>query len=274
MGETWIMYLLIVLQFIVEDHSIGLIRLGPGQCYAVSGPADLVDNGHCWWCWGQNRVWEAVEKILTGTQATHGHSSNDLVVIKAKLSLAKLWVSLTSLVGGDVDICVLWGIRTLVRHSVDSLYFERVLCMGQQVVDVDGRVSQSQLTWNKLHVVSTAGAATPAAATALTYDVVDNIFSATSLLWRAPLQPQRRLIHYGDDIFWSGWNSWRRKKNYNYKSNILQKALSTFPNLSPLFGFIFRPLPFILSLNLHNTCKNIRKSEIELTSPFSSFDEV
>lgn len=49
------MYLLIVLQFIVQDNSIGLIRLGPGQRDAVRGSADLVDDGHCWWCWEQNK---------------------------------------------------------------------------------------------------------------------------------------------------------------------------------------------------------------------------
>lgn len=41
------MYLLIVLQFIVQDNSIGLIRLGPGQGDAAGGSADLVDDGHC-----------------------------------------------------------------------------------------------------------------------------------------------------------------------------------------------------------------------------------
>ena len=68
---------------------------------------------------------------------------------------------------------------------------------------MDAGVSQSQLTWDKLHVVSTAGAATSPTATALTYDVVDDIFPAAAFLWRAPLQPKRSLIHYGDDILWS-----------------------------------------------------------------------
>ncbi len=40
------MYLLVVLQFVVQDNSIGLIRLGPGQSDAVRGSADLVDDGH------------------------------------------------------------------------------------------------------------------------------------------------------------------------------------------------------------------------------------
>lgn len=115
----------------------------------------------------------------------------------------KHWVSLTSLVGGNVDRCVLWRIRTLVRHSIDSLYFKGVLGVSQEVADVDSGVGQSQLTWDKLHVVSTAGAAAPPAATALTYDVVDHIFSAAALLWWTPLQSQRGLIHYGDDILWS-----------------------------------------------------------------------
>ncbi len=75
--------------------------------------------------------------------------------------------------------------------------------MSQEVADVDAGVGQSQLTRDKLHVVSTAGAAAPPTATALTYDVVDNILSATALLWWAPLQPQRCLVHNGDDVLWS-----------------------------------------------------------------------
>lgn len=75
--------------------------------------------------------------------------------------------------------------------------------MSQEVADVDAGVGQAQLSWDELHVVPTAGAAAPSAATALTYDVVDYILSATDLLWRAPFQPQRGLIHYGDDILWS-----------------------------------------------------------------------
>lgn len=68
---------------------------------------------------------------------------------------------------------------------------------------MDTGVGQSQLTWDKLHVVATAGAAAPPTATALTYDVVHNIFSATALLWWAPLQAEGGLIYYGDDILWS-----------------------------------------------------------------------
>lgn len=117
--------------------------------------------------------------------------------------------SLTSLVGGNVDRCVLWWIRTLVRHSIDGLYFKSVLGVSKEVTDVDTGVSQAQLTWNKLDIVSAPGAATPPTATALTYDVVDHIFSTTTLLRRVPLQPQWGLIHYGDDILWSWWNSWR-----------------------------------------------------------------
>ena len=112
-------------------------------------------------------------------------------------------VWLTSLVGGDVDGRVLGGVRALVGHAVHSLYFEGVLGVGQEVADVDAAVRQTQLTWDKLHIVSTAGAAPPPTATTLTYYVVDNIFSATALLGGAPLQPQRGLIHYGDHVLWS-----------------------------------------------------------------------
>lgn len=45
--QTAVVYLLIVLKFIVQDNSIGLIRLGPGQSDAVWGSADLVDDRHC-----------------------------------------------------------------------------------------------------------------------------------------------------------------------------------------------------------------------------------
>lgn len=93
--------------------------------------------------------------------------------------------------------------RTLLRHSVDSLYFKGVLSVSQQVADVDASVGQSQLTRHKLHVVSAASAAAASAATALTYDVVDNVFPAAALLRGGPLQPQRGLIHYGDDVLWS-----------------------------------------------------------------------
>lgn len=47
---TVLTYLLIVLQLIVQDDSIGLIRLGPRQSDGVRGSADLVDDGHCRWC--------------------------------------------------------------------------------------------------------------------------------------------------------------------------------------------------------------------------------
>lgn len=40
-------YLLIVLELIVQDDSIGLVRLGPGEGDAVHGAADLVHDGHC-----------------------------------------------------------------------------------------------------------------------------------------------------------------------------------------------------------------------------------
>lgn len=39
-------YLLIILQLIVQDDSIGLVRLGPGQGDAVHGAAHLVHDGH------------------------------------------------------------------------------------------------------------------------------------------------------------------------------------------------------------------------------------
>lgn len=195
--------------------------------------ADQAETRTGWCCWGfcwpggwwtllmvlrtkQGEVkLEAVEKTVTGywnwNYYWHYNCWTLSWSLKVKLCHVKHWVSLTSLVGGDVDRRVLWWIRTLVRHSIDSLYFKGVLGVSQEVTDVDWGVRQSQLTRDKLHVVSTAGAAPPPTATALTYDVVDNIFSSTTLVRWAPLQPQRGLIHYGDDVLWSWWNSWKRK---------------------------------------------------------------
>lgn len=91
----------------------------------------------------------------------------------------------------------------MVGHPIDSLYFKGVLCVSQEVAYVDAGVGESQLTRDKLHVVPTAGAAATPTAAAFTYDVVDNVFSASTFLWGAPLQPQRGLIHNGNDILWS-----------------------------------------------------------------------
>lgn len=153
--------------------------------------------------------------------------------------------SLTSLVGGNVDRCILWWIRTLVRHPVNGLYFKGVLGVSKEVADVDTGVSQAQLTRNKLDIVSAPGAATPPAAAALTYDVVDHIFSATTLLRWVPLQPQRGLIHYGDDILRSWWNSWRGENHRYCKS-------------TTAFGSLLNTGPFNSSSNMvQNNKKNL-----------------
>ena len=52
-------YLFIVLQLIVKDEAVGLVRLGPGQGYAVRCPGDLVHDGHSGWCWG----WETIKTV-------------------------------------------------------------------------------------------------------------------------------------------------------------------------------------------------------------------
>lgn len=112
-------------------------------------------------------------------------------------------LTLTRLVGGDVDGGVLRRVWTLIRHAVDGLYFEGVLGVSQQVADVDMGAGETQLTRHKLYVVTAAGAAAPPTATALTDDVVDHIITAAALLRRAPLEPQRRLIDDGEDVLWS-----------------------------------------------------------------------
>ena len=42
-------YLFIILQLIVQDDSIRLVRLGPGEGDAVHGATDLVHYGHSGW---------------------------------------------------------------------------------------------------------------------------------------------------------------------------------------------------------------------------------
>ena len=74
--------------------------------------------------------------------------------------------------------------------------------MGQEVADVDLRIRQTELTWHELHVVAAAGAATTPGTTAFADDVVDDVLAATAFPRCSPLQPQRCLIHYGDDILW------------------------------------------------------------------------
>jgi hypothetical protein len=43
-------YLLIVLQLVVQDHTVGLVWLGPRQGDAVHSAAHLVHDGHGRWC--------------------------------------------------------------------------------------------------------------------------------------------------------------------------------------------------------------------------------
>lgn len=42
-------YLLIILQLIIQDDAIGLVRLGPGESDAVHGATDLVHYGYSRW---------------------------------------------------------------------------------------------------------------------------------------------------------------------------------------------------------------------------------
>lgn len=43
------LYLFIILQFVVQDDAIGLVRLGPGEGDAVHTAAHLVHYRHCGW---------------------------------------------------------------------------------------------------------------------------------------------------------------------------------------------------------------------------------
>lgn len=119
--------------------------------------------------------------------------------------------SLTRLVGGDVDRSEAGRAGTLLRDSVDRLDLEGVPGVSQQVADVDAGVRQSQLTGDKLHVVPTAGAPAAPATAALADDVVDQVVPASALLRGAPLQPQRRLVHHGDDAEGRRWDGWDRQ---------------------------------------------------------------
>ncbi len=120
---------------------------------------------------------------------------------------------LTSLVSSDVDWCILGWIRALVRYSVDSLDFKRVLGVGQQVTYEDPGVCESQLAWNEPNVVPTTRAAPSAASAALADDVVDNVIATTSFPRRIPLQHQRSLVHTGDDVLRSRRHSWKKQTN-------------------------------------------------------------
>lgn len=110
-----------------------------------------------------------------------------------------LQLPLTGLVGGDVDRGVLGRVGALVRDTVDGLHLEGVLCVGQQVADVDPGLGQAQLAGQELDVVAAAGAAAAAAAAALADDVVDDVLAAAGVPRREPLQHHRGLVYAGDD---------------------------------------------------------------------------
>ncbi len=119
---------------------------------------------------------------------------------------------LTSLVGSDVDWCILGWIRALVRYSVDSLDFKCVLGVGQQFTYEDPGVCESKLAWNELNIVPTTRAAPSAASAALADDVVDNVITTASFPRRIPLQHQWSLVHTGDDVLRSRRHSWKKKQ--------------------------------------------------------------
>lgn len=119
---------------------------------------------------------------------------------------------LTSLVSGNVDWGILRGVGALVWHSIDSLNLKCVLRVGQQVANVDPRFCQAQLTGQKLHVVATAGAATPTSAAALTDDVENHVLTSPRVPWRQPLQHHWGFVHTGDNGLWRWRDSWKHKQ--------------------------------------------------------------
>lgn len=114
---------------------------------------------------------------------------------------------LTGLVGGDVYRDMLCGVRALVAHSVNSLNLKAIKRVRQQVADEDSGFSQAQLPRDKFHifVAVRAGAAVSAALPA-DY-VVNHITATTGFSGRMPLQDHRSLIHNGDHVSRTGWDT-------------------------------------------------------------------
>lgn len=61
-------YLLVILQLLVQDDSVGLVGLGPGQDDAVHGAAHLVHDGH------SRRGWKRQKEGDSQTPAQVGPS--------------------------------------------------------------------------------------------------------------------------------------------------------------------------------------------------------
>lgn len=98
------------------------------------------------------------------------------------------FVTLTGLVGGDVDRGILRRVGALVRHAIDGLHLEGVLRVSQKVADVDPGLGQAQLAGQELNVVAAAGAATAAAAAAFADNIVDDVLAAAGVPRWEPLQ--------------------------------------------------------------------------------------
>lgn len=93
-------------------------------------------------------------------------------------------------------------VGALAGDAIHRLDLEGVLGVGHQVADVDASLSEAQLARHELHVVVAARAQPPLHAALLADDVVEQVIPPARVLWLAPLQHQRRLIHVGDDAAW------------------------------------------------------------------------
>lgn len=107
---------------------------------------------------------------------------------------------------------MLGGIRAFIADSIDSLYLEAVDCVCPQIADEHPGLSQTQLSWNEIHIVVTVGAGAAVSLTLLAHYVVDNVITAACLPGGMPLQDHRGLIYNGDHVPGAGWDTCRHKE--------------------------------------------------------------
>ena len=117
-----------------------------------------------------------------------------------KVAARTITVTLTGLVGGDVDSSVLRGGGALAGDAIDSLDLEAVAGVGLQVAHGHPPLRQAQASRGDVHVVVAAGADATLGDTLLTDDIVEQIVPPARVPWLSPLQDQGGLVYVGDDI--------------------------------------------------------------------------
>lgn len=93
----------------------------------------------------------------------------------------------TSLVCSDVHGREMRCVRALVRHSIDSLDLETVLCVGLQVTDSYSALGQPQVAGRDIHVVVAPRAHPSLWQTLFADDVVEDVVTAAQVTRLAPL---------------------------------------------------------------------------------------